>query len=100
MLSGGPGQWLDRAERVPLLTLKFFQIEILLESKPELRSCAKELCQTKSCVRRNNATPSTDLNDSRQRNVNRLGESVLANTHRLEKFLQKDFAGVNVSQSF
>ena len=66
-----------------------------LQVKPTLGIRTKEHGQTQCSINGNAAQPVHNFIDAPWGNINRFGEGVLADTHRLEPVFKQDFAGVN-----
>lgn len=65
-----------------------------LDSGPELDGGAEKAGQSQRRVRTDAGSAPADFVDAHGRNANILGQSVLADAHRLQKFLKEDFAGM------
>jgi hypothetical protein len=67
---------------------------IELQSDPKIVRHSEKTRQPESRVRRHSPFAGNDLTNSPLRNTDLLRKSILGNTHRLEKFLNKYFAGM------
>ena len=74
--------------------LSYIKIVIHLQSQPELRRHLKISCQPQCSISGNRTFPVNDLIDTTWRNMDVLGQSVLADFFRLQKLFHKDFSRV------
>ena len=74
--------------------LSYIKIVIHLQSQPELRRHLKISCQPQCSISGNRTFPVNDLIDTTWRNMDVLGQSVLADFFRLQKLFHEDFSRV------
>ena len=74
--------------------LSYIKIVIHLQPQPELRRHLKISCQSQCGISGNRTFPVNDLIDTTWRNMDVLGQSVLADFFRLQKLFHEDFSRV------
>src|SRR5882762_11056452 len=85
-------------ELLPDAVTCLFEVVVSLQSQPESFRRAEEGCQPQCRIGRDRALAQDDLVDPAWRHPDRAGKRVLADSHRIQKFLEQHLARMNVTQ--